>query len=304
MRAPRWMMALLLAPSLALAGNAQTRFDREDTARNWVFDVAWKDAKGTKHAVSYKIRRDVIDDDRAEPTFLKRRELNEFLVKEIRAYGKTVKGVKVTATIEDGGVRIGVSGTDKKKAKAALDGAEKVRDQALDKWLRRNRFFRMANGNISFDHARLVSDYAEALEPVAEALKEGTETKRGYVAKALSFVQAIPYEARKRKGGDPGYRRPIALLFRNRGDCDSKSVLFLGLVKAAYPETDLAVVYIPGHALTGVGLKPKGDDLVFEAKGKRFVFAEPVGPALHPLGQPAPENKNEAKKGEIGVVKK
>jgi len=292
----------LLSPVAALAGKSQTHFERTETRKDWVFDVAWKDAAGERHTVHYALPRDAMDEDRAEPTYLKRRELNTFVVDEVVAWGKGIKGVKVTATIEDGGVRIGVSGSDRKKAKETLEAAEAVRDKAVDRWLRKNRFFTMASGSISFDHARLVNDYAEALEPVAEALKADTKGKRAYVARALSFVQSIPYEARKRKGGDPGYRRPLALLFRNRGDCDSKAVLFLGLVRAAYPKTDLAVVYIPGHALTGVGLPPRDGDEAFVLDDTTFVFAEPVGPALHPLGTPAPENKKDTRKAEIRVV--
>jgi hypothetical protein len=61
-------------------------------------------------------------------------------------------------------------------------------------------------------------------------------------------------------------------------------------------------VYIPGHALTGVGLPAQGDDETFEAGGKTFLYAEPVGPAPYPLGEPAKENKKAAKKGEVRVV--
>ena len=76
------------------------------------------------------------------------------------------------------------------------------------------------------------------------------------------------------------------------------------LVKSVLASTDLdeAVVYVPGHALTGVATKPRDGDNTFEAGGKTFVYAEPVGPAEHPLGTPDPKNKNAGKKGEVRVV--
>jgi len=303
MKAPRWILgALLVAPMLASAGRPQRSHDRQETEDAWVFETTWKDAGGSTHTVSYQLPRDAIDDDRAERTFLRRRELNEHVVGAVRAFGRTKKAVKVTARIEDGGVRISVSAKDRKRAKQVLERAEAVRDEATDEWLAEHRFFRRDDGKISFDHARLVADYADRLTPVAEALTADTSGRREYVERALSFVQAVPYEARKRKGGDPGYRRPLALLFRNRGDCDSKAVLFLGLVRAAYPDTELAVVYIPGHALTGVGLPARDGDETFTAGEVELLYAEPVGPGLHPLGQPAPENRKAGRKGDVHLV--
>jgi hypothetical protein len=122
------------------------------------------------------------------------------------------------------------------------------------------------------------------------------------VEKALSFVQSIPYEARKKKGGDPGYRRPLALLSRNRGDCDSKSVLFLAVVRAGLPDVALSVIYVPEHALTGVAMPAESGDRSFKADGIEFLYAEPVGPALHGLGEPADANKKAGKKGEVRIV--
>ena len=115
-------------------------------------------------------------------------------------------------------------------------------------------------------------------------------------------MQTIPYEARKRKGGDPGYRRPLALLSRNRGDCDSKSVLFLALVHGRLPDLPLAVVYVPEHALVGIGLDGERGDRTFRDDGVRYIYAEPVGPALHPLGETAPEDRKAAKKGVVRAV--
>ena len=60
------------------------------------------------------------------------------------------------------------------------------------------------------------------------------------------------------------------------------------------------MVYVPGHALVGVGLPPLDGERTFEAAGKTFVYAEPVGPAALPLGQTP--NRKAAKKGQVRVV--
>ncbi len=295
-------MLLLGALPLAAFAGEQKSFDVQEKGNNWAFDVRWKDHAGTTQEVAFKVPRDAVDADRSERTWFPRREFNEAVAKEVRVYGNSLKGkVEVTAKVENGGVVIGVSGP-RDKAQAVMDKAEQVRDEAIQSWIASHDFFFRESGEISFDHAALVRTYTDDLAPVAAALQEGTSGPRDYVEKVLSFVQAIPYEEAKKNGGDPGYRRPLALLYRNRGDCDSKAVLFLALVEAVYPELDEAVVYIPGHALTGVGLPAQGDDETFEAGGKTFLYAEPVGPAPYPLGEPAKENKKAAKKGEVRVV--
>ena len=86
---------------------------------------------------------------------------------------------------------------------------------------------------------------------------------------------------------------------RNRGDCDSKATLYLALLKAAHPDLESGFVYIKGHAYVGLGLTPKKGDMVFEANGAKWVIAEPVGPALMPVGQAGKKSEKKAKKGKI-----
>ena len=56
------------------------------------------------------------------------------------------------------------------------------------------------------------------------------------------------------------------------------------------------MIYVPEHALVGVGLPAEGDDRTFKADGLTYVYAEPVGPAAYPLGQTAPANKRAGKR--------
>jgi len=296
-----WMVTLLLGAALAAPGAAQKKHEITRGEQTWDFSYRWQDATGEKQTVAFSLPTTAIEADRDEVTWLQRKVMNTAVAKEVRTWGKTVKGVKVKVSVENGGVRTTVSG-ERSKAKAALKESERVREAAIDAWLAENHFTRLAKGDLSFDHAALAAHYAEELAPVAEALREGTSSDRAFVERALSFVQSIPYEARKKKGGDPGYRRPLALLSRNRGDCDSKSVLFLAVVHAELPEVPLAVIYVPEHALTGVGLGAQSGDRTFKSDGTTLLYAEPVGPALHPLGEPASANKNAGKKGEVRFV--
>ena len=297
-----WIFFLLFSVAIAGPKSAQTTFERSQTAAAVQFDYAWKDASGKKRKLTFALPKDGVDADREEVTWMQRKLLYEHVAKEVRAFAKKQKKKGVTMKVKvDKGVQISASGPPK-EARAALNAAEILRDEATEGWLVDHDFMRMKNGDVSFDHASLAASYAKDLRPVAKALRKGTKTDREFIERALSFVQSIPYEKRKMKGGDPGYRRPLALLFRNRGDCDSKAVLFLGIVHAELPKLPLAMVYVPGHALTGVGLDKDKGDKMFKADGVKFIYAEPVGPALHGLGTPDPANKKSGKKGEVVLL--
>ena len=295
------LMTLLLCTA-ATAHAKQTRFNLDRSEAVFTYDIRWKDAEGEKDAVTFTLPVDVATQDRGEETWVERKALAESQAKAVRKYAKTLpRKVTLRAKTDGPRVMLSVSGP-RSEAKAALKEGGLVAEQARLDWMSENQVTELKGGGLIHDHALLVVDYADELAPVAAALAEGTEGDRDYVERVLSFVQSIPYEARKKKGGDPGYRRPIALLNRNKGDCDSKAVLFLALVHAHRPELDLAVVYVPEHALTGVALPAESGDRGFKAEGVAFLYAGPVGPAMAPLGQTAPANKKAGKKGEVRIV--
>ena len=296
-----WMMTLLVGAALAAPASSQKSFNIEEGGQTWDFSYDWKDAMGQRQEVAFSLPASEVAADRDEVTWLQRQVMNTEVAKTVRQWGKKQKGVKFKVKVDNGGVTTEVSGTDKGVMQKALNESEVVRDDAIEAWLAEHDFTRIGN-DVSFDHAGLAADYAEVLAPVAKALRHGTSSDREFVNKTLSFVQSIPYEARKKKGGDPGYRRPLALLSRNRGDCDSKAVLFLAMVRAELPAVPLSVIYVPEHALTGVGLPSERGDQTFKVDGTRFLYAEPVGPALHVLGEPDEANKKAGKKGVVRVV--
>ena len=299
---PRLMMLILIVlPALGAAKGTQKTFELEKEETTWSFSYVWVDGSGAKQRAAFALPADELTDDREERTWLPRKALNDHMVSSIRTWAKGRRGpAKIKASAKGDTVLIGASGP-RKQAKTALRAAENVRDQALAEWLADHRFTEL-KGGLSFDHALLVNDYTEPIRPVAEALQREGDDARTFAQRALSFVASIPYEARKRKGGDPGYRRPLALLTRNRGDCDSKAVLYLALIRAAYPEVPTAVVYVPNHALTAVGLPVQPGDRGFTYDNTDFIYAEPVGPALYSVGEPAKENRRAAKRGEVRVV--
>ncbi|MEQ1502931.1 MAG: hypothetical protein ABMB14_11910 [Myxococcota bacterium] len=307
-----WCIGWLLgAGSAALAadgasdGSTQTAFSKRRTGSDVEFDVGWTDAVATPRAIAFALPTAAVADDKDEPAILPRREMLGYAVEQIEAYGRSVgrsRRVHLTATIVRGGIELEARGTaSRARIRATIAEAEAVRDAAIETWLDEHAFVRLDDGQLSFDHARLAAEYADTVTPIARALRAEALDDRAFVELALSFVQAIPYEATTRLGGDPGYRRPLAVLARNRGDCDSKTVLFLALVRAELPAAPLAVVYVPGHALAGVGLDRAAGDERFREDGVRYLYAEPVGPLLLPLGGEVPRD-HRARRGEVHPV--
>ena len=295
------MLALLLV-RLAAAAGSQTLFDVDRGDATTTFDVAWEDAERQPHAVTFALPTAKVDADVEARTTLPRLELYRAMADAVTRWAKGLPShTTVTARANAAGFSVSVRGP-KKSAQQALEDANRIAHEAEQRWIAEQDATTLANGSLAYDHAVLAAKYAREVRPIADALRKGTTNARDYVERALGFVQSIPYEKRPSRDVDSGYRRPLGVVGRNQGDCDSKSVLFLALVRAAYSEIPLAFIYVPNHALVGLGLPPLDDDRSFAFDGGRYVYAEPVGPGLRPLGETRPEDRRAARKGEVRIV--
>ncbi len=282
---------LLTLVFLAAALCGQTRFTVDRTGPAWTFDAAWKDADKQARTASWSLPAKAIQKDLDEKISFPTVAANHAVAAELRAYAKTVKGAKLTVKESKQGLRLSASGRDRGRVRDVLKAAEDRQTLALDSWMGANGFIRTRKDEISFDHARLAAEYAADVAPLADALGRGKLDERAFAERALHFVQSIPYEKHLKSGGDAGYRRPLALLARNRGDCDSKAVLYLALMEAAFPDLAKVVVYIPDHAFVGLGLEKMDHESTFKRDGQEWLFAEAVGPALVGLGEAAGRSK-------------
>jgi hypothetical protein len=258
------------------------------------FTVGFSDETDAPRRVAFALPSAAVEADLDTPLGFPSRRAVAAQVAAVKRYAATVKGPTVTARERGSAVAISVKGYDRARMRAALEGAVAARDAGLDAFLAREGWTRDGR-KVLPDHPRLVADYADDVAPLAEALAEGLDLggeagRRAFADRAVRFVQAIPYERRK-GGGDRGYRRPLAVLAKNKGDCDSKTVLYLALVRAALPEVAGAVVYVPRHAFAALALPPARGDATVRVDGERFVLAEPVGPRIAPLGQGAPRSE-------------
>ena len=287
-------MSLLLC-LLSFASAQQISRDVEKGGGEWAFDITWKDSAGQRHRAQFALPGDEVRADLDEPLRLKKKAYNEDVAKRVNQWGRSVKGTKVKATGSAGGVALKVSGDDVRKVmKDAEEQLEKAQAAELEE-----RGFTTLDGAIVPDHTRHAREYADDLRPLVDALGV-TKDPRVFGDKALSFVQAIPYEKASLKRDR--YRRPLSIVGRNRGDCDSKAVLFLALMHEAYPDLDLGIVYIKGHAYAAIGVAAEKGDDTRRSGGITWVLAEPVGPAMHPLGEISGRSKRKSRFGRAEIV--
>lgn len=293
------MTGLMLVWMLT-ASAQQRQVDITRGQPEWTFDIRWRDADGKSHRTQFSLPHQPVRADLDEPFRYRKKEAARMAAQAVRAFGETRPNVDVRARVsDDGTLYISASGSSRSRVRAVLEAAEAVRDEALAQYQQENGWSTL-DGSIIPDHVGHASTYADALQPVVEALGGPTPDPRDFANTALGFVQSIPYE--QRVVVRDRFRRPLSVLGRNKGDCDSKSTLYLGLIRAAYPTLPLAMVYIPNHAYVALGLDAeRGEDTLRDA-GMQWVLAEPVGPALHPVGEISGRSRRKSRFGRAEML--
>jgi hypothetical protein len=155
-------------------------------------------------------------------------------------------------------------------------------------------YLRRIDGNtIWVDYVAAMRRYVRAMWPLAQALLAiaGGADDRARVALALSFFQAVPYDAltdRVRNGGYD-FAPPPNLVDQNRGDCDSKAVALACVLRAVTPGRLSAMATMPGHAILAVDVPWQEGDAWVRRNGRVFIALEAAGPAMAPVGRVSPQ---------------
>lgn len=291
---------LALAPPSRAANALQVQHSLIQGDSETTLVVSWTLPGGREDSVTAALATAEMDADKAVKRQVHLPDLYRVMAQAATESAARWPQVALTVRPRSGGVELGVRGPPD-GARAAMTGAQEAMDQARAGWLRDHQVFEIAPGQLSYDHAAIAAARAPAVAPLAAALRAGTDSDRAFVARALAFAQSFPYQ-RARRNTDAGLQRPLALLARNKGDCDGKSTLFLSLVRAELPHVPLAFVYVPDHALVGVGLPAQAGDQAFEYGGAVFIYAEPVGPGAIPLGEAAPASLGAAGGAMVRIV--
>ncbi|MCR9262375.1 MAG: hypothetical protein NXH95_21900 [Pseudomonadaceae bacterium] len=128
---------------------------------------------------------------------------------------------------------------------------------------------------------------ADDLEPLLNRISQGLEDQRWTAVQAtrwlLRFVQDIPYRIPEEHAF--GVLPPALVVSQNWGDCDSKSLLLLHLLRRVGIDAQITVSRIHKHAMVGVFVPTTGG--TFSYRNRDYAWAETTSNA--PLGWISPE---------------
>lgn len=202
-----------------------------------------------------------------------------------RAMEEAAARASAVVTVVDKGAPCSQSWTvraPKSTLAAASAAVSQAREKAYAVFLSEHGWIKMGD-KVRRYHAAMVTENVPSVLELADALYRPLDDARSFGDRALAFVQSIPYT---RIDERLGLRPPLSLLAHNEGDCDSKSVLFLSLMKARFPEVPSAMVYVPQHAYVALDVPHRlADTLLTLPDGRRWPIAEPVGAVLRRVGE-------------------
>ena len=110
---------------------------------------------------------------------------------------------------------------------------------------------------------------------------------------ANNFIKAIIFYC---------FLTAYALLDKNKGDCDSKSVALLALLQALLPDLETALVLIPKHAFIAIAVPIEAGDKTITYQGRQYVAAEVAGPGLYKLGQIGKDSQKAVKNNSFDKI--
>jgi len=274
-----------------LAMAQQIDWQKEDKGYHTLYTFKWADFSGTPQTLSFKVERNTTERAKeTDKTFLLTQALNIKYEKAQReAAIRSGNGVTIRPyQAANGNVGYRYSG-DQGRAQAIVESIDRRASAAMEEYLQQKNYRLKENGRIESDYKAIAQDNFLEIRPLARAIQKATrgQSMRDVMNYTLSFLQSIPYET-IRETGDRGnyiFNSPLTLVGDNKGDCDEKSLAFGTLMRLMYPNVDMGLVLVPGHAFVAMEIPPKQGDMLVPFGNKTMVVAEPVGPAYIPLGQ-------------------
>ena len=154
--------------------------------------------------------------------------------------------------------------------------------------------FTINDNFIEVDKSALLGRYAENFcKPIAglivQSLQEyKRDTRRDRIEFTIRFVQDIPYgipDYADKEHHFGGVSPPPGVLRNGYGDCDSKVLLFAGILIYLIPVDDFIFLNQPEHVLSAIREIPDGKSTYIRYDKQDFLIAETAGPGKRLLGE-------------------
>jgi hypothetical protein len=161
-------------------------------------------------------------------------------------------------------------------------------------------------GGIGVDYNEVIRRSLTGLKDVAEAIERqaGRHSINEELDAVVAFVQGIPYgEVPVEMEGrySAGFLVPFRVLLDDRGDCDSKAVLFAGIWRNIH-RSRIILVLVPNHVLVGAGL-PGAYGATITVGSFRYVLCEVCSEWPLPPGVISRYSAESLQKGIFKVVR-
>ena len=147
----------------------------------------------------------------------------------------------------------------------------------------------MENNFVGPDLVAMINYYRPFLEPIYILTNQTLSddyTQREPVELVIKFIQDIPYCIPPVQRDDiytGGLFPPPQVFVNMYGDCDSKVVIFAGIL-SYYENYEMLILKETGHILSGIKGIPKPYDAFYEYKNEKFIMAETAGPGRNNFG--------------------
>ncbi len=163
--------------------------------------------------------------------------------------------------------------------------------------------FKLVGKTVEIDLSAVVNYYAPGYckiiaNTLIQTLKnKGLDTRHHRIEIALKFVQDIPYaipDAYEGKKYNGGALCPAEVLVEGYGDCDSKTMLFVGIMAYMINPDDIIFVGVPNHMLAAIKNETVPGGVSFKYKGDKYYLAETAGPGRYAFGEEGKDYKKNA----------
>ncbi|MFZ2587876.1 MAG: hypothetical protein WAZ18_07160 [Alphaproteobacteria bacterium] len=293
-----WIARFFFVVALVVCGAVQAQqlgFKTRVYGNAVRFDYVWKDARAVERRLAFTLPVEDLRRGQQEFAAFDNTAMNDAAFQAVESYARTksTSTMKLAVKRTYNGFEVEAEATPdvlaQGVAKRHVDAMNGVRDKALEAYLYDHFYTRAGDGYVMPDHKRIVQRYGPALAPVQAAIRQATRgmQPREVVDFVMGFLQSIPYDllGNRATSNGAGFQTPYGLLLGNKGDCDTKSVALLALLRGLFPKTRLTMVYVTEHAFVGVALPRTATDYALNLKGSAFVLADPTGPRLLRLGE-------------------
>ncbi|MGB0935901.1 MAG: hypothetical protein ACPGTQ_00515 [Colwellia sp.] len=287
-------VGMLVASDVALA--KQSKYSRKLNGEHYQFSYQWLDHRKQTQSLSFNVSAEQLSNSfRSFKTYkptIANKVITRNVHKKLSQEDLVDVQVHYPSMVQPFDSTIKITGSDELKVQKAYKKLAKIQQQEVNRYYLKH-FYRphkdhFNNSGIKVDHARVAKATIKNVKPVSKLILEKVQIKdvRLVTNYILGFMQSIPYDTLESTSNSSGtgFNPPMRLLYENQGDCDSKMVLTVALLKAAMPGIKVVLIYIEQHVFIGINAIKMAGDKTVKHNNDLYVLADPTGPNVLPLG--------------------